>query len=61
MTVNLLDTYKKCGGIMYSMRLNPKRALTMPHERVGNNGFDNINADYILRVNDTIISPEGVE
>jgi dual specificity protein kinase YAK1 len=39
----------------------PKRDLTYPSEGVLNNGFDNIDSDYILRVSDLIVTPEGKE
>jgi len=41
--------------------MNPKRDLTHPAEGVLNNGFDNVESDYILRVADIIVSPEGKE
>lgn len=34
----------------------PKRTLTNPREPSKNNGFDNINDDYILRVKEIISS-----
>jgi len=45
----------------YQPLLNPKRDLTIPSEGVYNNGFDNIECDYILRVGDAIFTPEGKE
>jgi dual specificity protein kinase YAK1 len=41
--------------------MNPKRDLTQPSESVFNNGYDNVENDYILRVSDLIITPEGKE
>lgn len=41
--------------------MNPKRDLTQPSEGVLNNGYDNVDNDYILRVSDMIITPEGRE
>ena len=41
--------------------MNLKRDLTQPAEGVLNNGFDNADNDYILRVSDLIMSPEGKE
>jgi hypothetical protein len=35
--------------------------LTIPSEGVYNNGYDNIESDYILRVGDFIATPEGKE
>ena len=40
---------------------NPKRDLTYPCEGVSNFGYDNIDCDYILKVSDAIITPEGKE
>ena len=39
----------------------PKRELTFPSEGVLNHGFDNAESDYILRVSDLIVTPEGRE
>lgn len=41
--------------------MNPKRDLTHPSEGVLNHGWDNSENDYILRVADTIVTPEGKE
>ena len=41
--------------------MNPKRDLTVPSEPYGNDGYDNIDCDYILRVSDSILTPEGKE
>lgn len=41
--------------------MNPKRDLTIPSEGAYNNGYDNIENDYILRVSDAIYTPEGKE
>ena len=41
--------------------MNPKRELTFPSEGVLNNGYDNADNDYILRVGDYITTPEGRE
>jgi hypothetical protein len=41
--------------------MNPRRELTNPSEGVLNNGFDNCDGDYILRVSDDIITPENKE
>lgn len=63
LTVRIVDTFKHCNPrynyqpvIMY-----PKRDLTYPSEGVLNNGYDNIDSDYILRVSDLIVTPEGKE
>ncbi len=41
--------------------MNPKRDLTFPAEGVLNQGYDNADSDYILRVSDVINTPEGKE
>lgn len=41
--------------------MNPKRELTHPSEPHYNNGYDNIDCDYILKVSDSLITPEGKE
>jgi hypothetical protein len=41
--------------------MNPKRDLTHPAEGLLNNGWDNSENDYILRVADMIVTPEGRE
>lgn len=41
--------------------MNPKRDLTQPSEGVYNNGYDNIECDYILKIPDFIVNPEGKE
>ena len=41
--------------------MNPRRELTYPSEPTHNNGYDNIDFDYILRVSDTINTPESKE
>lgn len=63
LTVKIVETFKICNPkynyqpvIMY-----PKRDLTYPSEGLLNNGYDNIDSDYILRVSDLILTPEGKE
>ena len=60
-TKGLLDTFKKCSpSFSYSSAfMNPKKDLTFPNEPVHNFGYDNQDYDYILRVSDLIVSPEG--
>ena len=41
--------------------MNPKRDLTNPSEPMYNNGYDNADFDYILKVSDCINTPEGKE
>lgn len=61
-TKKLLDTIQICNPkFNYLPLMNPKRELTQPSEGVLNNGYDNIDSDYILRVGDSIVTPEGKE
>jgi hypothetical protein len=41
--------------------MNPRRELTHPSDGVSNNGYDNVDNDYILRVSDSIVTPESKE
>mmetsp|Transcript_37515 Transcript_37515/g.27660 ORF Transcript_37515/g.27660 Transcript_37515/m.27660 type:complete len:139 (+) Transcript_37515:58-474(+) len=41
--------------------MNPKRDLTFPSEPVHNFGYDNVDFDYILKVSENIVTPEGKE
>lgn len=62
LTKKLVETIQKCNpGFFYQPIMNPKRDLTQPSEGVQNNGYDNIDSDYILRVGDFITTPEGRE
>lgn len=55
LTKNLITTYQLCSpDFIYQTSKNPKRVLTKPSEGKFNNGFDNINSDYILYVNDVL-------
>lgn len=57
-TKSLITTYSLCSpDFTYQTSKNPKRVLTKPSEGKCNNGFDNVNSDYILYVNDVL----GVE
>ena len=63
MTFKLVETLRDCNA-RYNYQpvsMNPKRDLTHPSEGVLNNGFDNADNDYILRVSDLIYSPEAKE
>ena len=58
----ILDTFKACNPrFEYAPQMNPRRDLTHPCEPYQNNGYDNIDSDYILRVSDMIKTPEGKE
>ena len=63
MTVGLVDLLRQCNKRFNYQpgQMNPKRDLTHPAEGVLNNGYDNADSDYILRVADIIVSPEGKE
>jgi len=51
----ITHTYQRCNGsFKYSDAFNPRRVLTKNCEPVGNDGYDNGNADYILFVNETL-------
>lgn len=55
LTKSLITTYSLCSHeFSYQTSKNPKRVLTKPNEAKCNNGFDNINSDYILYVNDVL-------
>lgn len=62
MTRKIVETIQKCNPrFNYLPFMNPKKDLTFPSEGVLNNGYDNIDNDYILRSGDYIITPEGKE
>ncbi|KAG0168819.1 dual specificity protein kinase yak1 [Apophysomyces sp. BC1034] len=55
MTIHLVTTYEKQSiGFQYNSQRNPKRILTKPSKAAKNDGFDNEDYDYILRVNDVL-------
>ena len=54
-TVDLVTLYARCNpAFAYSTQSNPRRILTKPSERRGNDGVDNENCDFILRVHDRL-------
>ncbi|KAI9021427.1 kinase-like domain-containing protein [Phycomyces nitens] len=60
LTKRLAETYElRNARFQYNPRRNPKRALTRPSKPAKNDGYDNENNDYILRVGD--ILGEGQE
>ncbi|KAJ1642535.1 dual specificity protein kinase yak1, partial [Coemansia asiatica] len=60
LTVDIVDTYRKCHSeFYYESARRPRRVLTHPSEGVKNDGFDNQNSDYILYVNDIIGDKDG--
>ncbi|AQZ17249.1 YAK1 (YJL141C) [Zygosaccharomyces parabailii] len=55
LTKGLITTYSLCSpDFSYQTSKNPKRVLTKPSEGKFNGGYDNINSDYILYVNDVL-------
>ena len=55
LTKSLTTTYALCSpDFSYQTSKNPKRVLTKPSEGKHNNGYDNVNTDYILYVNDVL-------
>lgn len=55
LTKNLITTYSLCSpDFSYQTSKNPKRVLTKPSEAKCNSGYDNVNSDYILYVNDVL-------
>ena len=60
LTSGLVETYKICNPqFKYRGELNPKRYLTTPSVGVLNDGFDNVNSDLILAVNDDLSSSDS--
>lgn len=61
-TIDLVRVYQKCDpSFLYNPSDNPARVLTKPSEAKYNDSFDNELYNYILHVNDKLISPEGEE
>lgn len=55
LTKGLITTYSLCSpDFSYQTSKNPKRVLTRPSEGKYNGGYDNVNSDYILYVNDVL-------
>lgn len=61
LSVYLTESYSMCQPqkFRYSKTSNPKRVLTKPLEPKFNNGYDNVDSDYILYVNDMLGTEEG--
>uniref|UniRef100_A0A1J3JMH3 Serine/threonine-protein kinase ppk15 n=1 Tax=Noccaea caerulescens TaxID=107243 RepID=A0A1J3JMH3_NOCCA len=60
LTRDLVETYRICNTqFKYRGELNPKRYLTTPSVGVLNDGFDNVNSDLILAVNDDFCSSDS--
>ncbi|KAI8331579.1 kinase-like domain-containing protein [Chlamydoabsidia padenii] len=55
MTTSLVDTYENQNpDYQYKSGDNPKRVLTKPSKAAKNDGYDNDDYDYILKVNDIL-------
>ncbi len=60
LTSMIVDTYQMCNpDFEYKLNNNPKLVLTHPSDPELNFGYDNIHNDYILRVSESIITPEN--
>ncbi|CAE7357480.1 ppk15 [Symbiodinium natans] len=60
LTVDLITTYQQCStDFVYSDNTAPKRVLTKLSKGVYNDNFDNAEHDYICRVGDKIVNPDG--
>jgi serine/threonine protein kinase len=59
-TLDLVGFYQKCNpNFNYDSSENPTRPLTKPCDPKYNDSYDNENYNYILYVNDKLVSPEG--
>lgn len=59
-TVNLVATYQVCcNDFGYSETHAPRRVLTKLSKGVYNSNYDNAEHDYICRVGDKIVNPDG--
>lgn len=59
-TVRLLETYQHCSAdFAYQPTAAPRRVLTKLSKGVHNGGYDNAEHDYICRVGDKIVNPDG--
>ncbi|KAI9303202.1 kinase-like domain-containing protein [Cunninghamella echinulata] len=55
MTIQLVETYEQQNpDYQYKSTANPKRVLTKPSKEARNDGYDNEDSDYILKVNDIL-------
>ena len=59
LTVDLKRTYESIDPEFgYTSRYNPCRILTRPSKPAKNDGYDNENDDYIIRVHDILRSSD---
>ncbi|KAI8062110.1 kinase-like domain-containing protein [Gongronella butleri] len=60
MTIHLLSTYEgQNKDYRYNSDSRPKRVLTKPSKEAKNDGYDNEDFDYILKVNDVLGEEKG--
>lgn len=60
LTCGVVETYQRCSEeFMYTTSTAPKRILTKPSKGVHNSGHDNADHDYICRVGDKVLNPDG--
>lgn len=60
LTVELITTYQQCcNDFVYSDTTAPRRVLTKLSKGVYNGNYDNAEHDYICRVGDKILNPDG--
>ena len=60
-TAGLADMYRRCNpDFQFDESMKPQRVMTeVPNNVTYNDGFDNENGDYIVRIDDVITSPEA--
>jgi serine/threonine protein kinase len=62
LSINLTSYYSKCTSeFKYKAGTAPRRVLTKVADGIHNGGYDNIEHDYICRVNDVIENPDGIQ
>lgn len=60
LTLKLVATYTDCSeSFRYTLQQAPRRVLTKLAKGVHNQGYDNAEHDYICRVCDKIVNPDG--
>merc|ERR1719201_2342111 len=62
LSINLTSYYSSCTSeFKYKAGTAPRRVLTKVADGIHNGGYDNIEHDYICRVNDVIENPDGIQ
>ncbi|KAI9288215.1 kinase-like domain-containing protein [Umbelopsis sp. AD052] len=62
LTIDISESYRLRNPVYkYNPIRNPRRVLTKPSKPSKNDGFDNEDCDYILKVNDTLGNEKGQE